>query len=269
MKNKNYVSGVMALATLASLATASIAFAEDNNNEVQPIPPAPFSTHISDRGDIKENVGMMRPAMFGTVTAVSGNAITVSAEKGFSGNTANATFTIDATNAKIFKNNNVGAITDILVGDKIMAQGKVSGTTLTAVMIRDGVQGDKNEINKDKNRQPLGLSGDGQPVILGKVSSVNGSTFVITNKSNANYTIDATNAKIIKGGVNTPTTTDIAVGDNVIVQGAINANAVVASSVIDQTRVMNNNDTQKRDSGDNHKGFFGRIGSFFGHMFGF
>lgn len=67
----------------------------------------------------------------GTVTAVSGSTITVSSKDG-------ASYTINASDAKVSKTVDI-AVGDIKVGDEIDAQGTVSGTTVTATHITDGM----------------------------------------------------------------------------------------------------------------------------------
>jgi|GEM_PF-340730 hypothetical protein len=193
----------------------------------------------------------------GTVTAVSGNTITITTNKGIGmGGGAAATFTVDATKATITKNGVAGNIASIVVGDKVMIQGTITGTNIVATMIRDG---------KGKDQQPpiSPIAGDGNPIVAGTVSAVSGSTITITNKSNVTYTINATNAKIVKGP-NTASVSDIVVGDMVVAQGTINGNAVVATSVIDQSKPVS-----ATNEGRGNVGFFGGIGSFFAHLFGF
>ena len=105
------------------------------------------------------------------------------------------------------------------------------------------------------------ITGNGQPVIAGTISAVSGDTLTVTNKSNVTYTVDATNAKIVQGQT-TIAVSNLAVGDSVVVQGTVNGNSVTASSVIDQKVSTTGTTTQPR-------GFFGMIGSFFSHIFGF
>lgn len=69
--------------------------------------------------------------MAGTVTAVSGNTITVTGKNG-------TTYTVDAGSAAITKNMTVTAA-DIKVGDTLMAQGTLTGTSVAATVIHDGV----------------------------------------------------------------------------------------------------------------------------------
>jgi len=273
MQNKKntskYAYALMALATITTLATAVPALA-DNTNTTTPPANAPAWGERMGGG-----VGgrMMKPGVFGTVKSVSGNIITVNETKGkfppgkgeTNSNTTETTttYTVDATNAKITKNNVAGTISSILVGDTIMAQGTLTGTNLVATTIRDGVMmkktGDKNGQTDQNQTSPI--TGNGQPIIAGTVSTISGSTLTITNKSNVVYTVDATNAKIAQGS-NTIAIGGITVGDMVVVQGTVNGTSVVASSVIDQ-KVASTTTTQPS------KGFFGSIGAFFSHLFGF
>ncbi len=67
----------------------------------------------------------------GTVTAVSGNTITITGDNGTS-------YTVDASSAKVSKVVEV-SVSDIKVGDRIGAEGSVSGTTVTAQRIMTGL----------------------------------------------------------------------------------------------------------------------------------
>ncbi len=67
----------------------------------------------------------------GTVSAISGNTITVTHADG-------TTYTIDASKAKVTKMVEL-SVSDIKIGDTIGAEGAVSGTIVTANHIMDGV----------------------------------------------------------------------------------------------------------------------------------
>ena len=205
----------------------------------------------------------MRPVVLGTVASINGNTITVTGKQGF-GTTTTTTYTVDATNAKITKNNTAGSISSIIVGDTIMVQGTVTGTNVVATTIRDGIAQGINKNGQENRNSPLVSAGNGLPIVAGTVTSVSGSTFVITNKSNVTYTVDATNAKITQGA-NSITVSNITTGDMVVVQGTVNGNSVIASSVNDQKITSTTGGTTETAK----KGFFSRIGSFFGSMFGF
>ena len=79
-----------------------------------------------------------------------------------------------------------------------MVQGTVSGTTVTATKINDGLM--LNKQSGDNNNGPTSPDGNGQPSIGGTVTAVNGNIVTITNPGNTSYTIDVTNAKITKAG---------------------------------------------------------------------
>jgi hypothetical protein len=67
----------------------------------------------------------------GTVTAVSGNTVTLTGNNG-------TTYTVDASSAQISKVVTL-SVGDIKVGDTVGVQGSVSGTSVTAKHIMDGV----------------------------------------------------------------------------------------------------------------------------------
>jgi hypothetical protein len=271
---RKYAYAFIALATVTTLATAVPVFAQTTTATT-----APNGAAWGNRAGGGKNHGTMKPGVFGTVSAVNGNIITVSSTrrmgpKGTGSTTTTTTptttvYTVDATSATITKNNVAGTISSIVVGDTIMAQGTLTGTNLVATTIRDGVMartpGAGGVNGQPGQNQTSPITGNGQPVVAGTVSSVSGNTLSITNKSNVSYTVDVTNAKIVEGQA-TITVSSIAVGDSVIVQGTVNGNAVTASSVIDQkastTTTTGGTTTQP-------KGFFGSIGAFFSHLFGF
>ena len=73
------------------------------------------------------------PAAEGSVTAVSGNTITLTGKNG-------ATYTIDAESAKVKKVSD-SDVSNIAVGDTLQVNGSTSGSTVTATNIVDGVMG--------------------------------------------------------------------------------------------------------------------------------
>lgn len=262
MQNKKYVYAFIALATLATLTTAVPAFAATT----APTTPPAWGNHMGG-GKNHSNFKNMKPGVFGTVVSVSGDIITVTGKQGFGTTATTTTYTVDATNATIMKNNVAGTISSIVVGDTIMAQGTLTGTNLVATTIRDGAMmrgpGPKTTTTGSAISQTSPITGNGQPVVAGTVSTTDGSTTItITNKSNVSYTVNVASAKIVQGQ-NTIAVSNIAVGDSVIVQGTVSGNSVTASSVIDQKAGGTTTTTQPS------KGFFGSIGSFFSHLFGF
>ena len=225
----------------------------------------------------------MAPGFFGAVSAVSGDTLTITQKvRPNATTTAPVVYSVDATNAKVMKNGTSSTVSAIAVGDMVMVQGTVTGTNVVATVIRDGMGGMMGGRGGFMGGKGFGhgstsmpavspIQGNGEPVVGGSVTAVNGDSLTVTNASNVTYTVDVTNAKIVKGGA-TVTVSGIATGDNVVVQGAVNGTAITASSVIDQ------GSTTGAPSGGNgagiphqnpNPGFFGSIGNFFKHIFGF
>jgi hypothetical protein len=240
------------------------------------------------------------PGVFGTVTAVDTNAgtLTVTATAHSSRPmpeqkttvTPSATttvYTVNASNAQIYKGSatTTVSLSSVAAGDTVMVQGTVSGTSVTATVIRDGVGGMMKQpgvgggkgfghgASSTPSTTPI-IQGNGEPVVGGSVTAISGATLTVTNASNVTYTINAASSTIVKNGTSTAIGT-IAVGDTVIVQGTVSGTSVTASSIIDQgTRGANASSTnasssQSHGGGFGFGGFFGAIGGFFQHLFGF
>ena len=107
--------------------------------------------------------------------------------------------------------------------------------------------------------------GNGQPVVAGTISVINGNTLTVTTASNVTYTIDATNAKVLQGQ-NTVALSSVAVGNSVVIQGTVNGTSVTASTIIEQSAPVGTSATIGRPVAH---GFFAGIGQFFAHLFGF
>jgi len=196
--------------------------------------------------------------IYGTVTAVSGNTVTVQSKTFTKGSTTSTmtTYTVDASVATIVKNKAASVVSAIAVGDTIMVQGTLTGTSIVAKTIIDGIV-IKNQPEIDKNSTTLPI-GNGQPIVVGTVTAINGSTVTITNKSNVSYTINVAGATVTKNG-DTSTVSNVTVGDTVLAQGTINGTSVTAVSLTDSATASTNV--------NKHKGFFGMIGAFFARFF--
>jgi hypothetical protein len=220
---------------------------------------------------------IMQQAVVGSVTAISGDTITLQS-KGFGkAATSTTTYSVDATNAKVMKNGATSTVSAIAVNDMLMVQGTVNGTTVTATRINDGMpkgMGPEGGPIGGKGQGALaGIQGNGEPVIGGSVNAISGDVLTVTNKSNVTYSVDATNAKIVKNNA-TSSLVDIMTGDNVIVQGTVNGNTVTATTVIDQGTQPALNGGNGDDNGGpgmmhGFGGVMGAIGGFFQHLFGF
>lgn len=95
----------------------------------------------------------------GVVTAINGNTLTISQNIRDKDNSSTTKiYTVDASNALIIKQGATSSISGIAINDKIMVNGTVNGTTITAKIIHDGVgqknwnkDGEKHEQDSEKN----------------------------------------------------------------------------------------------------------------------
>lgn len=74
--------------------------------------------------------GNGQPIVAGTISAISGSTITIT-------NSSNITYIIDATSAKILQGKNTILLSGVKIGDSIIVQGTVSGTSVIASTIID------------------------------------------------------------------------------------------------------------------------------------
>jgi len=280
---KKYLGFLTGFAMVLGFAVAAPAFAQTTG--APSAPQGNWQGRGNPGGPMMRAPGAMKPGVFGTVASINGNILTVTGRNGFGGprpmttggTTSVAptaptpvTYTVDATNATVMKNNATSSLSAIVVGDTVMAQGTLTGTNLVATMIRDGLvptmrTGAPGQFGKGATSTPA-FSGNGEPITAGAVTAISGTSITITNKSNVTYTIDASNAKIIQGQSTAASLSNIVVGDSVVVQGTVNGNSIVASTIIDQAKPATATTTPKKGRVSE---FFGGIGSFFGHMFGF
>jgi hypothetical protein len=292
MKIINIISWVAAIGVAASLAMIMPAFA-------QTAPSAQSSGTLVAAGHGGMRGGTV-PGVFGTVSAVNGDTLMVttaarparpmpeqaSTSVGTLTVVAGTVYTVDATNAKIYKGSatTTVSVSDIATGDTVIVQGTVTGTNVVATVIRDGAvgmmegrpgmpgKGFGHSASSTSSTTPI-IQGNGEPIVGGNVTAISGTTLTVTNASNVTYTINAASATVVVKGTSS-TLTNVAVGDNVIVQGTVNGNSVTASSIIDQrAKVANTSSTNGQPHGGGIGvglgGFFGAIGGFFRHLFGF
>lgn len=260
--NKHSSKVALTSTVIASMLAAGVAFADTNG---QPPREDGWGGPGGGRG------GMMQRAhgIFGSVQSISGTTIVVVAQR--PGNDqSSTTYTVNAASAKVMKQGEEVALSRIVAGDNILVEGEVSGSSITANVIRTGVPGRGPNGRMPERPEGAGpmIQGNGQPVVGGSITSISGSTFMITNKSNASYTIDASAATVIKQHA-TSSVSSLAVGDSVIVQGTVNGSSVTAASVQANTPKQEQGSSQSDANTDRGRGFFSRIGGFFRGFFGF
>jgi hypothetical protein len=175
------------------------------------------------------NTQMRRgPGVHGTVTAVNGSSITITEKTGPRG-AAGTTYTVDASNATVKKFAAGSApatisASQIAVGDEIGVTGTISGTSVTATEIMDGMG------MTGFGGHGFGGPGKGRGAI-GTVSAVNGSTITLTGKDGKTYTIDASSAAVEK--MITGSLSDVTVGDTIGVEGSVSGTSVTATKIMD------------------------------------
>ena len=269
--NRKYIS--VALVTIAGIATIVPVFAQTNTSENRPQGRMYTNSGAWAEGNKNDAARrmMVKPAAVGTVTSISGNIITISGGPGMPNPGAYATkttFTVNATNATILKNNATSSVSAIAVGDNLFIEGTLTGTTVTATVIHDGNGPRSVGPRRGMMGAPFQLEGNGQPVIAGNVSAISGNTLTVTNKSNVTYTVDVTNAKVTARGA-TSTPSSIVVGDMVVVQGTVNGTSISASMVVDSGMQAKTLTTQIGHPNQGFRNLFGGLGNFFSRLFGF
>src|SRR3989344_1246579 len=146
-------------------------------------------------------------AVAGSVTAISGTTLTLA------GN--------DSTTYTVYASGGVkgGSVTDVKVGDSVIASGTVSGSTVTSASIVC-MTFHRAEVAKKRSYVTAGI-----------VTAVNGSTFTIESLGAHPKTIVTTDAStVIKARGGATTTSAIAVGSQVFVLGTTTATSTTGDS---------------------------------------
>lgn len=178
------------------------------------------STTTTTQAPTGHGPGGMGPGVAGTVSAVNGDSLTVAGKNG-------TTYTVDITTATVMKSSGAGTapttatVGDIAVGDTIMAQGTVSGTSVTATNVMDG------QFFGGPHGGPGGMGG-----VMGTVSAVNGTTITVTGQNGGTYTIDASSSTVNENG-STSSLSNVKVGDTVHVGGSITTASMTATHIDD------------------------------------
>lgn len=86
--------------------------------------------------------GNGQPIVGGTISAVSGNTLTLT-------NKSNVTYTVDVSAATVYKSNATSSVSNLSVGDKVVVQGAVNGSAVTASTVVDQ-NASANAANSDK-----------------------------------------------------------------------------------------------------------------------
>ncbi len=134
MKNRLASQSLLTLAALVALGTGVGVAALANAQTVDNASTTTSTSTTTPQGHRMGHFGGMHgkgQGVMGTVSAVNGNTITVTGKNGTS-------YTVDGSSATVSKMVNI-SVGDIKVGDTIGAQGTVSGNSVTANHIMDGI----------------------------------------------------------------------------------------------------------------------------------
>lgn len=261
------------VAVVIFISTPALADSTQNNNTEHSYGTGKMMIGGMSRGRL---LPTMRPAVIGSVTQINGTSITLNGRIA-PGNNATTTFNIEASNAKVFKSGATSTLSSVATGDMIFVEGTINGANISATAIRDGVKGVGFGPGRRGSEGPRNASttpafaGNGQPLVAGKISGISGNTLTVSTGNNVTYTVDATNAQVLKGK-DASSLSNIADGDGVLVQGAVNGNSITATTIIfkpqSPTENTGNNGQGNQNPEPSHN-IFGNIGGFFKHLFGF
>ena len=168
-----------------------------------------------------------KPVVVGKVTAISGSTLTVTDTK------TNAQYTVDVSSAKITEGFGSGAqsigYSSIKVGDEVIILGTVTGSSVSATSVFDGVEG-------------AGFRK--APRVIGTVTAVSGSTLNVSVQQHASstavvYTVNTSTSTTVTKDGKADTFSDIAIGQTVMVMGTVSTsgNTVAATKVNIVTRI--------------------------------
>ena len=259
MNKKEYLPWILAAGVVIGFSLVAPAFAQGMPG--RPGDNRPMGAWQQD--------GSPAPAVVGSITAINGTTLTLQAwGRGDRKDATSTTYTVDAANATVYDKGATSTLSSLATGDMIAVRGTMNGTTVTATVIRYGMNGALGRRGMGDASRTAPFTGNGQPIVGGTVASVNGTTFTIVNSGNATYTVNAANATVVDRGT-TSTIASIVTGDNVLVQGTVNGTDIAATSVIVQGEPANATATPAHRSGFDPFGFFKSIGGFFKHFFGF
>lgn len=175
--------------------------------------PALVSAQTTTEPSATIHDGKIIRAAVGTVASINSTTITVNG-------TNNTTYTVDASKTKFRRKANTAMlITDIQTGDTIKVTGTVSGTNITASIVQDASMGTLRDHT------------------TGTIAAVNGASFTLTTKANATLTVNTTSATVIEKFIGNSkqaaTLSDLAVGENMLITGAVDsANNTLNASIV-------------------------------------
>ena len=160
--------------------------------------------------------GHRGPGVTGSITAISGNTITV---KTMDGNTAQVNVT---GNTRYRKERQDAALTDLKVGDSIFVRGeKGADGVVQAEMVAVPPQGMQQNFRE----------GLGKKFIMGEIKSINGTQIEITRPDGVTQTISVDENTSFKKDQESITLADLKPGDRVFGRGELKNEVFVAAEL--------------------------------------
>jgi hypothetical protein len=166
--------------------------------------------------------GFATPHVDGTITAIDGSTITITADQNHGG----GTFKIDTSNATFTKDGASSSIGDYKVVDRVWAGGSINGTDVSATAINNSRGG--------KGMMGHGGMGKGHGVV-GTVESISGSTVTVKGIDSTTYTVETKDASVERKVVGS--LSDVKVGDQIGVHGTLSGTNVTATHIMDDISV--------------------------------
>ena len=122
---------------------------------------------------------MGKPAIVGKVTAVSGTTLTVDSFRRSATSSATTTFMVDASKAIVKKANATSTVSAITTGDLVLVQGTITGTSIAASLVIDGVRPAQNTPRGDMKsvEAPMGSSANDKVGFFGGIKNFFGKLF--------------------------------------------------------------------------------------------
>lgn len=198
------------VAILLALCVAGWAQGPDN------APPSDQPQAGQQQGQWGRGGGRHGPGVAGTITAISGNVITV---KTMDGSTAQVNIT-DQTRFR--KQRQDAKLTDLKVGDNIFARGqKSSDGSVQAEMVAVPPQGMQANFRE----------GMGKNFIMGEIKSISGTQIEIARPDGQTQTIAVDENTSFKKDRESVTLADFKAGDRVFGRGEVKNNVFVAATL--------------------------------------
>ena len=165
-----------------------------------------------DRGGNATSTANSSVTISGTIAAISGSQITVSAQGG-------TTYIVDASGAELKGGVSAAVLGDLRVGDTVSVHGKLNGSAIVASSLRDF------SLSQRAFLTAIGAAG------AGVVTAINGSSFTLKSFASPSTTVTTDASTTYKFNGQATSSSALSVGSKVLVAGT-STNAGIAASVV-------------------------------------